>query len=951
MRRSRQLACRFIFIFCLLVHASSSHAWRSVLYPADWSAPDNVLRFETNKMIQDFSYAGFRAGTEPLPEIGGPIFDVTAAPFLADKTGKTNVTAAIQTAIDAAQASGGGVVWLPAGVYAVSPQGPNTYALRINSSNIVLRGAGTTETFVLNTATNMRGKSILLINGPSGAGFYATGNPPVPLSRDLLGPTTMIPMASTAGFAAGQWITLRADATDDWVTEHSETSWLGYANSLRGIAYFRQIIAVDHKNSTLTLNVPTRYYLKTRDNARVTRLNSGPITGTGLENFSIGNVQHAGIGWNESDYTIPGTAGHDVHDSFAIRLVRARDSWIRNVSTFQPPGNTATCHLLSNGILINDCTQVTLTNCHLQRSQYGGGGGNGYMFRLSNSSEILLQDCRATFTRHGFVLSQMAATGNVFNRCIDKDTGHQTGLTGSQATSGRNSDHHMHFSHANLIDACTGDSSVWEARYRPYGSAPLHNLTAAHSVFWNTRGIGSGAAHVVQSEQSRYGYVIGTQGSRTGVSLGTFGGSKCFPVDHVEGAGTGETLEPYSLYQDQVARRLTGPRASLGEPRILGFPTNSLILPLTVSMGGTNVNAADLDVHWRVVAADGTVLFSNVNSPAPQVTFSARGTNDLEATVSANGFSSSARIRVILLPAETERSASYSPEADAYVRDGAFADDNFGSEPTLHLKQHSTPGFNRCSFLNFRIPRTEYDRAVLELAARTAPPTEGLRLALHSVTNTWLEDSITWNNQPVIGDVLADWAAAENSLERIDVSASAQPDPEGFLAFRFGLLISSAPSDTVYSFASRESADLPGPRLELIWTNAAFSYLDWTNHLEGAGTPAENPDADAWTNAAEYLFGLNPFVPDPPSVLGLEATAMGLVLTYPQRRRWPPGSFYVIETASSLHAPWLPAEGVQFNLLEALDDTVRVAAIIPRADESQRFYRFSVILRFNNNQL
>src|SRR6185369_2084263 len=95
-----------------------------------------------NKLIQDFSYAGYKAGEQPLPAVSGPLFDVTAAPYNADKTGTTDSTIAIQNAINAAQSAGGGVVILPAGQYNISPQGANTYALRVNASNIVVRGAG-----------------------------------------------------------------------------------------------------------------------------------------------------------------------------------------------------------------------------------------------------------------------------------------------------------------------------------------------------------------------------------------------------------------------------------------------------------------------------------------------------------------------------------------------------------------------------------------------------------------------------------------------------------------------------------------------------------------------------------------------------------------------------------------------------------------------------------------
>src|SRR5690606_11225352 len=134
----------------------------------------------------------------------------------------------------------------------------------------------------------------------------------------------------------------------------------------------------------------------------------------------------------ESDYTVEGRSAYDVHASYVIRMSRVRDGWIRNVKSYQPAGNTTTTHILNNGILLTECTRVTVKSCHFQRPQFGGGGGAGYMYRLQNSGDCLLQDSIAEFSRHGIVLSHMATSGNVIHACLDKTTGKQTGSTGNQ---------------------------------------------------------------------------------------------------------------------------------------------------------------------------------------------------------------------------------------------------------------------------------------------------------------------------------------------------------------------------------------------------------------------------------------------------------------------------------------------------------------------------------------
>jgi hypothetical protein len=279
----------------------------------------------------------------------------------------------------------------------------------------------------------------------------------------------------------------------------------------------------------------------------------------GLEHFSIGNLEpSAETGWDFLDFRDPAQAAYAVHDSWAIRLTQVFDGWVRAVQSYAPPENLRRSHLLSNGVLLNQCRRVTLIDCLFQRPLYGGGGGNGYMYRLNSTNEILLQECTAAYSRHGFSLAFMATSGNVFWRCTDRETGQQSAPPGT--TNGKGSDHHMFFSHSNLFDRCRLENSWFEARdrYSRNLSSP-HNMTAAHTVFWNTYGEGKDSPHVIWSQQARYGYIIGTSGPVSNVRLdGNHPDREPLfdPPDHTEGLGRGDFLEPASLYLDQLQRRL-----------------------------------------------------------------------------------------------------------------------------------------------------------------------------------------------------------------------------------------------------------------------------------------------------------------------------------------------------------------------------------------------------------
>lgn len=550
-----------------LLLSQGALAWTSALYPSSWTPP--VARdFYTDAFLQDWSYAGYHRGEAEPPRAddarlaSARVFRVTAAPFLADSTGAKDATDAIQAALDSATAAKGGVVFLPAGTYRIST-GANTAALTIKKSNILLRGAGADRTFLWNTTTEMNGKAIVRTTG---TGSWST----IPasrsfLSRDLRGPTAVIPLTSLAGFQVGDQVIVRNRITEGWIAEHKESDWVGKGSSLTGIVYQRQILSIDAAARTITLDAPIRYSLLVRDSAMV---HAAPtmLEEVGLEDFSIGNSQISkATGWGEEDYSSAGTAGYDAHNSYAILFQGVRNGWIRRVRSFAPAGNTSGAHILSNGILLNQTRGVLVDSCDLGHDQYGGGGGNGYGYRVSGN-ENMVRDCRSWFTRHGFVLSHMYASGNVFLRDHDKESGVQTGLGGSEPTSGYGSDNHMHFSHSNLFDGCTSENSVFLAQYRPYGSDPRHDLTSAHTLYWNTLGLGSGVKNiqdVIRTQQARWGYVVGTRGTRTGVSNSASNATtdsvlaKTAPLDSIEGVGQGATLSPVSIWQDQFAKRRT----------------------------------------------------------------------------------------------------------------------------------------------------------------------------------------------------------------------------------------------------------------------------------------------------------------------------------------------------------------------------------------------------------
>ncbi len=285
----------FLFLLGLVALSGKQvQAWESALYPKDWEPgfADSEGRF-----LHDFSYAGYHRGEIPIPtEIPGAFVDVTASPYGADWTGFDEATQAIQKAIDDVGAQGGGVVYLPEGTYRLKLQSSKNYALWIHDSGVVLRGAGSGKTFLFIDETYTRKKRLIKISPESGGNWHSKkSGTRRDITFDLLEPTTEIPVTDVSGFAAGDWIVVRADATDAFIAEHDmDGKW---DSSLKGPTFYRQIVAVNPVANTITIDIPTRYYLKIRDNARIYKIAGSHLEEIGLE------------GSNGRDYSLSGGRG------------------------------------------------------------------------------------------------------------------------------------------------------------------------------------------------------------------------------------------------------------------------------------------------------------------------------------------------------------------------------------------------------------------------------------------------------------------------------------------------------------------------------------------------------------------------------------------------------------------------------------------------------------------
>ncbi len=507
--------------------------WCSTLYPPGWTpaqSPDSKGRY-----LHDFSYAGYQRGEVKLPtKPPGKLHDVVKA-HAADNTGKKDATAAVQKAVDAASAAGGGVVYIPAGTYRMDGK------ITVKSSYVVLRGAGPTKTKLHFTShKGMSYSSHITFSGK------ITRTKEIFLAKDGVARSKVVRVASAAGVKVGDEVSVGWVITPAFVKAHGMTGlWKPFYNQWKAM-FRRTVVAVDTKATPhrVTLDIPLRYAAKVSDKASV-KLESGYLRECGVESLGVSNA----VKWKDA------WANKQAH---ALGFNQVKDCWLRDVASVQSPGATGWTagdkthyHLQSGGVRVVDSKRVTISKCSFANPQNRGGGGNGYLVHITRSNEVLVADTIAVDGRHNLIQNwDFGTTGCVFLRCTSTGSKSVTLVAGFPVALPAYSEYHHSLAMANLVDSCTLNDGWLAGNRGSWSSGAGH--TSTECAFWNNVGKGT-----IFSMQYGWGHVIGTGPQLkvvTSLLHPNAGGSK--PEDFVEGKGKAATLWPKSLYEHQLGRRL-----------------------------------------------------------------------------------------------------------------------------------------------------------------------------------------------------------------------------------------------------------------------------------------------------------------------------------------------------------------------------------------------------------
>lgn len=275
--------------------------WRSFAAAKD-RAPAGVLT--------DYSYAGYAHGERGIPAVTGPVFKVTDFGAIPDDSKSDEQ--AIRRTIAAAEKAGGGVVVFPAGRFLVWTDRAHVESIRISSSRVVLRGAGSSAGGTLIRAVHSgygagpypvpkKGEDFAAIpyvfafepardekpeNATTEPAPAKPQKPSAKLATAVKRASFVLPVESTEGFAAGDWITLKAKSkafnADMLAGQEPDVTWTRIFEGIE-ISEYHQIREV--RENRLVLCEPTLVAVPAEIGARVDRISM--IEQVGVEDIAF----------------------------------------------------------------------------------------------------------------------------------------------------------------------------------------------------------------------------------------------------------------------------------------------------------------------------------------------------------------------------------------------------------------------------------------------------------------------------------------------------------------------------------------------------------------------------------------------------------------------------------------------------------------------------------------
>jgi hypothetical protein len=425
---------------------------------------NDFLKNKNKSILPDFSYAGYQYGEKEIPS---PATAFSIADYGVVPDTEVDMTAAIQKAIDDVGSKGGGVLLFPKGRYAINTDPENPDYLRVNYSNIVLRGEGSGNDGSVLCSYNR----LLLDNKPWlspgiihtgehlwGNTAFMTPDDLTLVSRITLSASKgdkLISLQDTSKLKAGDVILLCMKNTDDegtlihkLLSPHDiDESWENaYLAGRNRHASYQWLVEVDTvvNSEQILLKQPLRIDIETKFDPFVCQLDM--LRNVGIENMRISST------WDGGGYTHHKNKEVD-YGWTGIVMHRVSHGWVKDV----------VIEHLTQGIQLRNSRNVTVKDCEIV-----GHPGHYGLKCYSMACDNLLEDIRIDNHRtHGLGLEGLTQ-GNVYRNIVLEGEGTDIDFHGGGIPS------------YNLIENVTNVGKI-------QGGGSRYNFPqcAHYNTFWN----------------------------------------------------------------------------------------------------------------------------------------------------------------------------------------------------------------------------------------------------------------------------------------------------------------------------------------------------------------------------------------------------------------------------------------------------------------------------------
>lgn len=358
---------------------------------------------KASAILPDFSYAGYRSGEKAIPEVKNyKVFNVVD--FGAKPNDDISDRDAIQTAIQAANINGSGIVFFPKGRFLINEDTARTTGIVSKGSKIIFRGSGAgpggTELYMKEMLAPVNPKQMW--TGRPMFTFTAGG-------KDI--EVGQVQQAANIGdfeltlnnlgtLAEGDWIVLKmlnnsTELIDETLAKHElNPNWKDLINKGVNVSTYYQVVKI--KGRTIQLHAPIAIKIDPKYKWTVAKFANAEEVG--VEDIAfVGNwkdkFKHHASWKHDSGYHL-------------LMFSRLTNSWIRNC-------RFTDCNVAA---IIGQSANVTVLNCVVT------GNGGHEAITSNHATNVLLANLRDEASQFHSFGSSHGAVNTVIWRCTYPST-------------------------------------------------------------------------------------------------------------------------------------------------------------------------------------------------------------------------------------------------------------------------------------------------------------------------------------------------------------------------------------------------------------------------------------------------------------------------------------------------------------------------------------------------